>query len=152
MPMSTINNHTMRLIADYLEKYHAVFALYLNSADIEPFEADVIIDDLRQCFAVDIARRGPVIDRKFIIHAINPVNGKHYDSHDAILLCAKDRAVPAALHAYQAECMRIGANEEHVAGIGLLIDRVEAYQAHVENRVPDTVGAEIDRCLYGAGI
>lgn len=42
-----------------------------------------------------------VIDRKFKIQAVNPVNGNAYTEADALLLCAKDKAVPAALRAYK---------------------------------------------------
>jgi len=87
------------------------------------------------------------IDRKFIIAAQNPINGKKYSQDDALLLCAKDKAVPAALRAYQAECEKLGANPEHIESIGLLIGRVEEYQSNIESRVPDTVGDEIDRCI-----
>lgn len=148
--MNTINNHTLQLLADYLEQYYSVFSYFLNAREIEPTEAEVIIGDLRQAFAP--ATEHPVIDRKFVITAFNPVNGKTYGSHNAVLLCAKDKAVPLALHAYQKECMRLGANREHIESVGLLIDRVEAFQTHVESRVPDTIGAEIPRCLFGDGI
>lgn len=56
---------------------------------------------------------GVVIDRKFRISAVNPVNGKKYDETNSLLLCVKDAAVPAALAAYAEECERIGANPEH---------------------------------------
>ena len=87
------------------------------------------------------------IDRKFKILAVNSVNGKTYTDENALLLCAKDKAVPAALRAYKEECERIGANAEHVESIGLLIGRVEKYQAEIASKVPDTVGDEIPRCL-----
>ena len=90
-----------------------------------------------------------MIDRKFEITAKNPVNGNTYTEADALLLCAKDKAVPAALRAYRDECVRIGANAEHVQSIGLLIDRVNAFQKSNGSRVPDTVGDEIKRCIEG---
>jgi hypothetical protein len=96
--------------------------------------------------------KGETIDRKFRILAVNPINGKIYTEKNALLLCAKDAAVPAALFAYRSECQKIGANEEHIASIDLLLRRVEAFQAEVESRVPDTVGDEIPRCLRGEGV
>lgn len=89
------------------------------------------------------------IDRKFRILAVNPANGKTYTEADAILLCAKDAAVPAALEAYRQKCIELGANPEHVESVGLLIGRVEHFQETVEKRVPDTVGAELPRCIDG---
>ena len=90
------------------------------------------------------------IDRKFIFEALNPCNGNVYTAQNAFVLCAKDKAVPAALRAYLRECIDLGANVEHVKSIGLLIGRVERYQAEVESRVPDTIGAcELARCLHG---
>lgn len=93
-----------------------------------------------------------MIDRKFKILAVNPVNGKIYTEENALLLCAKDKAVPAALKAYREECIRIGANPMHVESVGLLLRRVEQFQAENESRVTDTVGDEIPRCLDGIGL
>jgi hypothetical protein len=87
-----------------------------------------------------------IIDRKFTFLAVNPVTLSFYSEHNALILCAKDKAVPAALFAYKLECERIGANPEHVRSI------VKDYQAAVECRVPDTVGDEIPRCLDGVGV
>ncbi|HAS55438.1 MAG TPA: hypothetical protein DCS42_15545 [Nitrospiraceae bacterium] len=92
------------------------------------------------------------IDRKFRILAVNPVNGKVYDESNSLLLCAKDKAVPAALAAYELECIRIGANPEHILSVNLLRMRVQGYQEEIESRVPDTVGDEIPRCIQGEGV
>ena len=93
------------------------------------------------------------IDRKFRILAVNPANGHIYTDKDALLLCAKDAAVPAALRCYLAECAKLGANPEHLQSVSLLLQRVEAYQLVVDARIPDTVGqAELDRCLRGIGV
>lgn len=95
---------------------------------------------------------GEVIDRKFIILAFNPVNGKVYDETNSLLLCAKDAAVPAALSTYREECERIGANPEHTHSVELLRQRVVAFQLNAGGgRVPDTIGAEIPRCIFGEG-
>jgi hypothetical protein len=91
-----------------------------------------------------------VIDRKFRIYAVNPCNGKEYTENNSLLLCAKDRAVPAALEAYREACVMLGANPEHIKSVRLLIGRVEKYQAEVESRVPDTIGeCELTRCIDG---
>ncbi len=92
------------------------------------------------------------IDRKFRILAVNPVNGKIYTEKNAVLLCAKDMAVPAALKEYRKSASLLGANQAHLDSIDLLISRVEQYQREIEARVPDTVGAEIPRCLSGEGV
>lgn len=92
------------------------------------------------------------VDRKFKILAVNPVNGKIYTEENSLLLCAKDAAVAPALYAYLKECRRIGANDEHCESIQLLIDRVHRFQAEIECRTPDTVGAEIPRCINGEGV
>ena len=94
-----------------------------------------------------------IIDRKFKINAVNPCNGNTYTEKDSLLLCAKDKAVPAALRAYKEECARLGANVEHLESIELLIGRVEKYQSEVESHIPDTVGkCEIARCINGEGV
>lgn len=95
----------------------------------------------------------PCIDRKFKILAVNPVNGKIYTEEDSLLLCAKDAAVPAALLAYADECARLGANPEHTASVYLLHSRVVDFQKNAGGgRVPDTIGAEIPRCIHGEGL
>ena len=94
-----------------------------------------------------------VIDRKFQIQAVNPVNGKRYTEVDALLLCAKDKAVPAALQAYKYKCLELGANPEHIKSIELLVERVLCFQEDQGGgRVPDTIGAEIPRCINGEGV
>lgn len=94
-----------------------------------------------------------VIDRKFIILAVNPINGKVYDETNSILFAAKDAAVPEMLAAYAAHCMRLGANPEHLQSVRLLRERVIKFQEEMGGgRVPDTVGAEIPRCLHGEGV
>lgn len=90
-----------------------------------------------------------IIDRKFRTLAVNPVNGNIYTEKDSILFCAKDAALPATLNAYQEECIRLGANPEHITSVGLLIDRVCQYQKEIEVKIPDTVGRELTRCLHG---
>jgi hypothetical protein len=90
-----------------------------------------------------------VIDRKFQIQALNPVNGNKYDESNSLLLCAKDAAVPAALQTY----IELVANPEHIKSIELLLERVLCFQEDQGGgRVPDTIGAEIPRCLNGEGL
>jgi hypothetical protein len=89
------------------------------------------------------------IDRKFIIFAINPSTGKTYTHHDALLLCAKDVSVPDALETLRSSALKHGADTNHGDSLGLLRERVLQYQADVHSRIPDTVGAEIARCIQG---
>jgi hypothetical protein len=92
------------------------------------------------------------IDRKFRILAVNPCNGKIYTEKDALLLCAKDKAVLRALWAYHDECVNLKCGDEHIASIKLLIARVRRFQEEVEAKTPDTEGAcEIARCIHGEG-
>ncbi len=93
-----------------------------------------------------------IIDRKFRILAVNPINGHIYTEKNALLLCAKDKAVPAALQEYHNKCERIGANQEHLESVRLLSGRVGEFQTANGSRVPDTIGAEIDRCIKGKGL
>lgn len=148
--MNTVNIHTLNLIGTYLSSRYEDFQEFLDLMDIEPSEAEAIISDLANVMKSDPGL--PVIDRKFLISAINPINGKQYDSRNAILFCAKDRALPVALTAYRAECERLGSNREHILGLDQLIKRVEDFHRLYECRVPDTVGAEIPRCLLGVGV
>jgi hypothetical protein len=89
------------------------------------------------------------IDRKFKFVAVNPCNQKVYTEENAIILCAKDRAVVPAMQAYLVACRDLGCGAEHLESVELLINRVKLFQA-VESRVPDTeTDCEIDRCIGG---
>jgi len=92
-----------------------------------------------------------VIDRKFQFLASNPCKPeKVYTEANAIVFCAKDKAVPAMLLAYMQQCKRIACGQEHIESINLLIGRVIDYQRDIECRVPDTeTDCEIDRCIGG---
>lgn len=90
-----------------------------------------------------------VIDRKFNIVAVNPVNGKLYTSENSLLLCAHDKAVPATLLAYHAECRELGSDHNHLASIALLRERVQKFQINNHSKVADTIGRELPRCLKG---
>lgn len=93
------------------------------------------------------------IDRKFEIKAINPCNGKAYTEKNSLLLCAKDKAVPAALQAYKDECIRLGCEHSHIESIELLIERVKEFQVSIGSKKPDTdTPCEIDRCIGGIGV
>ncbi len=93
------------------------------------------------------------IDRKFNFTAVNPANGKAYNQDDAVVFCAKDAALPAALEAYALRCKDLGVDHNHVLSVKLLINRVMNFQQQVENRIPDTVGeAELARCLDGRNL
>lgn len=91
------------------------------------------------------------IDRKYIISALNPCSGAHHTQEDSVLFLAKDKAfLTAALPAYRAECVKLGANPAHIESIDLLIGRVQQYQDEIESKVPDTdLPCEIQRCIHG---
>ena len=93
-----------------------------------------------------------MIDRKFKFVAVNPCNQKVYTEENAIVFCAKDRALPAALNAYLTECRRLRCGESHIESVNLLLQRVHDYQrtGNGECKVPDTeTDCEIDRCIGG---
>ena len=93
------------------------------------------------------------IDRKFRFVATNPCNGKVYTEDNALILCAKDEAVIPAMIEYMAACRRLGADDNHIDSVKLLIERLREYQVQVECRVPDTTGnCELDRCIGGKGL
>ncbi len=94
-----------------------------------------------------------IIDRKFKFVATNPCKGNVYTEKNALILCAKDKAVPRGLRAYRDECVSLGCGKEHIESIELLIERVKDYQENIESRIPDTESdCEIDRCIGGIGI
>lgn len=94
-----------------------------------------------------------VIDRKFKFLAVNPCSGNVYTEKNAVVFCAKDKALVPALRAYAGACVAIDANPEHIESIDLLIERVAEYQRTIEVKVPDTVGdCELDRCIGGIGL
>ncbi|MCP5006902.1 MAG: hypothetical protein GY941_23590 [Planctomycetes bacterium] len=91
-----------------------------------------------------------MIDRKFKFVATNPCKDTVYTEENAIVFCAKDKALIPALRAYAGACVAIDCGEEHINSIDLLIDRVKDFQENIECRVPDTeTDCEIDRCIGG---
>ncbi len=95
---------------------------------------------------------GPVIDRKFELFAINPITGTILTEHNAVVFAAKDAALLKTLAAYLAECETIGCAPEHTESFRMLIERVVEFQQTVDCRVPDTVAAEVPRCIKGKGV
>ena len=93
-----------------------------------------------------------IVDRKFKILAVNPITRKHHTEEDSLLLCAKDKAVPAALLAYANECELIGANQEHINSVYLLRKRVLDFQDQLGSKVPDSLGEEIVNQLRSENI
>lgn len=72
---------------------------------------------------------------------------------NAIVFVAKDKALLPTLRTYASECSSIGANDEHIASIMLLIERVQEYQRDIEVKVPDTIGdCELNRCISGKNL
>ena len=94
-----------------------------------------------------------IIDRKFKVLAVNPCNGNIYTEENAVLLCAKDKAVIPALQAYLRACEDLECHAEHITSIKLLINRVDMFQKNIESRVPDTnLDCEIERCIEGKNL
>lgn len=91
-----------------------------------------------------------MIDRKFKFVATNPCKGNVYTEENAMVFCAKDRAVPTMLLAYIEKCKEIGCGMPHLQSVNLLLQRVIKYQLEVEGRIPDTESrCEIGRCIDG---
>lgn len=91
-----------------------------------------------------------MIDRKFKFVAVNPCNQKVYTEENAMIFCAKDKALIPALRAYVAACVALDCGDEHIESIALLMGRIKKYQHDTESRVPDTeTDCEIDRCIGG---
>lgn len=91
------------------------------------------------------------IDTKYIFEAINPVSKNTHSQNDGMIFLAKDKAfLEGALPGYLAKCIELGAGDEHIQSVKLLIERVTKYQAEIESKVPDTNKAgEITRCIHG---
>ena len=93
------------------------------------------------------------IDRKFIILAVNPINGKIYTDADGLFFCAKDILVPDMLAGYIESGKKHGADPVHLESMELARQRVVAFQdAMGGGRIPDTVGGEVARCIFGEGV
>ncbi len=91
-----------------------------------------------------------MIDRKFKFVAVNPCNKKVYTEENAVVFCAKDKALLSTLEMYYHECACLGCGSSHLESIDLLIGRVKSFQEKKEVRIPDTeTDCEIDRCIGG---
>lgn len=82
------------------------------------------------------------IDKKFKILAVNETTGSVHTEASALLLCAKDKATPAALEAYLAACIDLGAGEDQINSVKALIQRVRDYQATHDTKVADVTAEE----------
>jgi hypothetical protein len=68
------------------------------------------------------------IDRKFKIAATSLKSGKKYSQSNSILFLVKDALLPDLLDKYLELASQRGADERQLKGIGLLKDRVIAWQ------------------------
>ena len=82
------------------------------------------------------------IDKKFKILAVNEITGSVHTEETALLLCAKDKAAPAALDAYLAKCIELGAGEDQINSVKALIQRVKDYQEKHNTKVADVTTEE----------
>lgn len=69
------------------------------------------------------------IDRKFKIQAASIVSGNTHTEDDAVLFLAKDKAFLLTLPTYLQKCKDVGAGQDQIKAVELLIKRVEQYQA-----------------------
>jgi len=70
-----------------------------------------------------------VIDRKFHITATHLTKGTTFTSRDGVFFKAGDKGMVKMLMAYRVICEDLGAEENQLRGIDLLIERVIRYQA-----------------------
>lgn len=88
-----------------------------------------------------------MIDKKFKFLAVNPITGSIHTDETALLLCAKDKATPAALEAYLAKCIELGAGSEQIESVRLLIQRVNDFQQQHATSIADVSDAEANVLL-----
>ncbi len=96
-----------------------------------------------------------VIDRKFVILAVNPCKpGSVYTEKDGVFFKAVDEFLPGALKKYIEDMKasgRVDANQ--ILSAEMLLDRVLVKQAADGKRTPDIESqCEIDRCISGKGV
>ena len=75
------------------------------------------------------------IDRKFHFTAVSIKSGKKYTQNNAVLFLAKDECLPELLDTYYAICSRRGVDARQLTAIGLLKNRVIAWQKKNFNKV-----------------
>ncbi|MBI4714426.1 MAG: hypothetical protein HY760_00505 [Nitrospirae bacterium] len=68
------------------------------------------------------------IDKKYKISAVAVEHGHPHTERDAVLFLAKDKALPVTLAFYRSRCAELGARQEQLIAIDLLIVRVMEYQ------------------------
>ena len=91
------------------------------------------------------------IDRKFDILAIRISTGEEYTQNDGFFFCAKDKAFPAFLQAYITDSDSVyDADDDHLLGAALLLQRVTTFQVLNVTKVPDiNSDEEAVRCICG---
>lgn len=121
---------------------------------------DVDIEDIVECLEsskkeilelrqkVSYTELEPIVDRKFIFLALNPFTNNCYSQKDAFIMCAKDRAVPAALKAYIEELEVLKADPNQIKSTELLLSRIIEYQKTHITKVPDIITVrEVQACI-----
>lgn len=89
-----------------------------------------------------------IIDRKFRFIAFRSGDPNVYSERNAILFCAKDRAVIWGLKAYRLYYKASDTvKRSFIEWIDRLIHNVELYQKNIESKIPDTNEEELKRCL-----
>ncbi len=89
------------------------------------------------------------VDRKFRISAVSYGSGKRHDEDDSVLFLAKDKAFLRTLPHYLEACIAMGAGEDQIRAVELLIQRVAKYQRDNPTvaKVPDVDPIRESQCL-----
>ncbi len=89
------------------------------------------------------------IDRKFEIHARSRTSGATYTEEEAVLFLARDTAFALTLPTYLENCKKVGAGEDQIKAVELLIERVANYRKANPDKikVPDVDPKSEPACL-----
>lgn len=85
------------------------------------------------------------LDAKFNGVVFKVKDGTIVPDDEYMVFLAKDNAFLPTLRFYHTECVRIGADEEHIAAVSRTLDRLIEWRAHNQHRlkVPDAKGEKL---------
>ena len=88
---------------------------------------------------------GKKLDAKFSGVIFKVKDGSIVPDDEYMVFLAKDNAFPATLEFYRNECVRLGADQEHVDAVNRTIDRLIGWRRDNADRckVPDAKGERL---------
>lgn len=131
-------------IGTLLELYRISCIRLLTSA-IHVDNIDMLITRVTEYQKNEYSRGKFRIDYKFDIYGIRLADAAEYTSNNAIIFCAKDRALIYALNLLIQHCIDMEADGGYVDSLYQLLNKIREFQHIFGNKLPTTTTEEFSR-------